>query len=217
MTHRCSRALAITLLAALGLHALPACAQWTRGEHFYLLSGHVGTDKREGLEWFGMSFGWYTGELTPQALAPAPVRDFINRDGVYLGIDFTLADLNEEYLTRAHWDVSIVPKVRWYFTRHWYGSLGLGVAWNDIRYQDTESTQLKLGSNLFFAPEGSLGYEFRLGDRPVFTELYYTHRSNAGIGTGNASLNLFMLALGTRFGTTWEPNAWGDAPLDWKP
>lgn len=184
------------MLAALTLGA-PAQAQgWT------LLKAHAGTERRENLDWYGVTAGRYTGSWPEKGSLPAggSLRRFINREPVHVGIDFTLAAIDDDRFTETRYDVSLVPKLRYYAGEHWYWSAGLGIAYNELEDESSDEVDLRLGSKLFFAPEASLGIDFDIGGSPLFAELLYTHRSNAGFGDRNQSVNFFMLALGTRIG-----------------
>jgi len=127
------------------------------------------------------------------------LTDLVNRDGANLGLEFTFASIDDRTFRRVRYDFSAVPKLHYYLTGHWYWSFGIGVGYNALEEEDGGQNDLRLGGKLFYAPEASLGYQFDLGGTPVLAEFLYTHRSNAGQGDQNQSLNFFLFALGTRF------------------
>lgn len=192
--YRTARLLVLT--AALGLCPLAQANAWT------LLKGHTGAESEEDLDWYGLTVGWYTGswKADRRPAAQNAVQRFLNREAVHAGVDLTVAAVDDDRLSRTRYDVSVVPKIRYYLGRHLYWSLGIGVAYNELEEESTDEAPLRLGSKLFFAPEASAGVEFGVAGAPLLAELYFTHRSNAGLGDSNQGLNFLLFAVGTRLG-----------------
>lgn len=185
---------ALLLLAVLLAAPAAEAAGWT------LVKGHAGVERRADLSWYGVSVGRYTTSLSSGSWAPEAVRRFIDRDAASLGVDFTAAVIDDDGFTQTRYDLSVVPKIHYFFADKWYWSAGIGVGYNELVDEDTPERELELGGKWFFAPEASLGTERDLGGTPVLIELYFTHRSNAGLGDANQSVNFFMLGVGTRIG-----------------
>lgn len=182
----------LVLLAGLLAASAAEAAGWT------LLKGHAGIEHRTELSWYGITMGRYTTSLASDSWAPDAVRGFINRDAASLGVEFTAAVIDDDEFTETRYDLSVVPRVHYYFAEDWYWSAGIGVGYNELVDEDTPQRELELGGKWFFAPEASLGVELDPGGAPVLVELYYAHRSNAGLGDANQSVNFLMLGIGTR-------------------
>jgi len=101
--------------------------------------------------------------------------------------------------TETRYDLSIIPKVRYRLTPRIYFSTGMGIAYNELRDENTDEVDLALGGNLFFAPEASFGYDFIVSKLTYFVEATFAHRSNGRLANNNQSLNLMLIALGIRF------------------
>lgn len=188
---------AAALLATL-LPTLPAHA-----ESWILLKGHAGTERREDLQWRGFTVGLYTSSASGDEWFPLGenLTRFVNLEGANLGLEFTFASIDDRTFRRVRYDLSVVPKLHYYLTEHWYWSFGAGIGYNALEEENGGENDLRLGGKLFYAPEASFGYRFDVGGTPLLAELLYSHLSNAGQGDQNQSLNFFLLALSTRFHT----------------
>lgn len=126
-------------------------------------------------------------------------REFFAQDRAAIGIEFSLARFDDSALPSSELDISVMPKIRLKFGKYFFAATGLGVGHNELRAHDSRQTRLRLGSDLFFAVDANVGYEFHWGQRPMFVEYMYTHRSNGGLASENQSLNVNMISIGTWF------------------
>ncbi|MDH3691750.1 MAG: acyloxyacyl hydrolase [Gammaproteobacteria bacterium] len=165
-----------------------------------LLSVHAGQEDSTRLNYVGVTFGRYA-EQWPNSVPMLKVgRKFFAQDRAKIGIEFTIGRFDKSTtLPSSEIDLSIIPKARFNFAKHFFVAGGLGIGYNELRNKDSANIRLRLGSDLFFAYDVNLGYEFKLGDQRAFVEYLFTHRSNANLASENQSLNVHLISTGILF------------------
>ena len=166
-----------------------------------ILSVNGGEERREEFEWIGVTIGGHIDEFSEEAQAPAWLKNLVAKDKVGISLEITIAQIDDEALTKERYDYSIIPKLSYHLAKYFYVRGGLGLGYNELEKEDTPDNDLELGGRMFFAPEFNIGLEAHAGETRPYLELTYTHRSNLGLGDSddNQSLNWFLLNAGVRF------------------
>ena len=162
---------------------------------------HGGEERREEIDWIGITFGGHIDEFSTEAQVPDWLRNLVAKDKVGISLEITISQLDHDTFAKERYDYAFIPKLSYYLAKNFYVRGGLGVGYNELEKEDTPGNDLELGGRMFFAPEFNVGLEAHVGSTKPYLELTYTHRSNLGLGDtdDNQSLNFFLLNLGIRF------------------
>lgn len=164
-----------------------------------LLSVRAGQEQDTSLNYMGLTLGCYADKWPEKLPLFKAGRSFLAKDQTKIGIEAGIGYFDKATLTSAEIDLSLMPKIRYTGTSGFFAAGGLGVAYNELRGQDSPEVRLRLGSDAFFTYEFNLGYEFSWAKRPVFVEYVFSHRSNGDLAASNQSLNVHLISIGTWF------------------
>lgn len=119
----------------------------------------------------------------------------------YFGYELSVGLADEEDID-SQIDLSTIGKMHYWFDENstYYGGLGVGFAYNEIRDEDHKiNEELYIGGHLFFASEVEIGRRVTIGGEPYYLTFTWAHRSNGGLEEDNTAFNPLYLSITGKF------------------